>query len=475
MSLVFTASKKLTVKNKLTIKIFGLLTGTLTIGIVSSFIGLNTRQVLVISVFFTSVLGTLFFWDFRLGFVFIANGVLFITGSVDVEHFIKFASLDVIIFLIGMMLVVAVMKQSGIFHQVVFSLLKTRGVTGVKLFVIIMVLSAILSALTGEVTSIIVMIALILDICSILSINPVPLVVSSVLTTNIGSASTLIGNPIGVLIALRAGITFEDFLTRALPLSMAILAVAIIILLFWFRHYIKEISSKLADITLSKQLLEQPSPVVGNLLNIVIFCCLIVSIGLHKRFEILLGLEENRLLVVLPILFAGALLFFRCDRVKYCIKNEIEWKSLLFFMFLFAQAGVIQSSGTAQFLAEKLIGQIGSNSKLLVGATLFSSGFLSGILDNTVVVASYIPIVKSLHSLHLSLKPLWWAMLFGACLGGNITAIGSTANIVALGILEKQRNTKVYFLEWFKLGVLVGIISMLIAYFAIAYIPLFSL
>ncbi|MBN2569476.1 MAG: hypothetical protein JXB42_08625 [Deltaproteobacteria bacterium] len=120
--------------------------------------------------------------------------------------------------------------------------------------------------------------------------------------------------------------------------------------------------------------------------------------------------------------------------------------SLLFFLFLFAQAGVIHASGLAQALAEKLVHIMGTKPAILSGTIIFSSGILSSILDNSVVVASFIPMVNSLQSLNISLKPLWWCLLFGACYGGNITVIGSTANIVALGILEKE--SKITAISW---------------------------
>lgn len=196
--------------------------------------GMSAGQVLVVSIFSASILGTLLFWDLRLAFVFTGGGLMSLTHSVDIAHFIEFASLDVIIFLIGMMIVVGMMKKAGLFNWLVAKLL-LMNLGGIRLFIVLMVLSAALSGLTGEVTSIIIMTAAILEISGLLKIDPVPLVISSVLTTNIGSASTLLGNPIGILIALRAGLTFEDFLTRALPLSVVVLVVIIVILILWHR------------------------------------------------------------------------------------------------------------------------------------------------------------------------------------------------------------------------------------------------
>jgi Na+/H+ antiporter NhaD/arsenite permease-like protein len=443
------------------------------LGALGRLAGLTAEQAFILSVFSISISGTLLFWDLRLGFVFVGSGMLFLTRSVDLEHFIEFASIDVILFLIGMMIVIGAMKEAGVFAWLVGLLLQSRSLGGVRLFVLVMMLSAALSGLTGEVTSIIVMVAVILDICKSLKIDPAPLVISSVLTTNIGSASTLLGNPIGILIALRGGLTFEDFLMCALPLSILVLGVVILILLVWYRDYIKDISSRLADPKYSERFIHPVSLDSHGRTSVALFGALIVLIAMHKRLGLLFGIAEDDLLIILPVIFAGLVMFSRPQRVRSYIEKEVEWASLLFFMFLFAQAGVIQSSGVAELLAHRLVESTGSRPTVLAAVTLFSSGLLSGVLDNTVVVASFIPVVKNLHLLHFSLKPLWWCLLFGACFGGNITAIGSTANIVALGVLEKELNKKVDFVEWLKLGLIVGVSSLVISYVAILLLPMF--
>ena len=443
-------------------------------GILGHAAGLAGRQAFVLSVFSLSVLGTLLFWDLRLSFVFVGSGILLLTRSVDLQHFIEFASLDVILFLIGMMIVVGAMKEAGVFRSLVVFLLHKSDLSGLRLFIIIVVLSAVLSGLAGEVTSIIVMVAVILDISRSIKIDPTALVISSVLTANVGSASTLLGNPIGILIALRAGLTFEDFLTRALPLSLIVLAATVGILCIWYRDYIRDISSRLAAKENAEDLARSASLDSAEKVNIALFVLMIVLIGLHGRLETFFGITENGLLIMLPVVFAGLVMFYRPAKVRQYVEREVEWSSLLFFMFLFAQAGVIQSSGVAEFLAKRLVEGTGTHPKLVSAVTLFSSGILSGVLDNTVVVASYIPVVKNLHLLHFGLKPLWWCLLFGACFGGNITAIGSTANIVALGLLEKEQGRKINFVEWLKLGLTVGIVSLVISYLAVSFVPVFS-
>jgi Na+/H+ antiporter NhaD/arsenite permease-like protein len=437
------------------------------------FLGLSREQSFIATVFSCSILGTLFFWDFRLSFVFIGSGILFLTHSVDLEHFIKYASLDVILFLIGMMIIVGMMKDTGVFHWLVGEIIRIKGLNGLKLFAILMIVSAVMSALMGEVASIMVMMVIIFDISKHLKVRSVPLVISSVLTTNIGSASTILGNPIGVLIALRGGLSFEDFLTRALPLSVTILTITIALLVVWYRSYIKELSLALAATGKVNSVSYPVSMDAKTKNSIIIFAITLACIALHRRLETILGIPENNLLIILPVIFAGIVLAYRHDKARYYIEHEVEWMSLLFFLFLFAQAGVTQASGLAQALAEKLVHSTGTNPAILSGTIIFSTGILSSILDNAVVVASFIPMVNSLQSLDISLKPLWWCLLFGACYGGNITVIGSTANIIALGILERESKITVHFLEWLKIGLIVGVTSMIISYLIVILVPNF--
>ena len=169
------------------------------------------QQSIILSVFLLSILGTFLFWELRLSFVLLGSAALFLISGIHTEEFIRFASLDVIIFLIGMMIVVGMLKESGVFHWLVTLALKSRNLTGRRLYTIIIMLSAFFSALTGEVTSMIVMMAIILEISDSLEITPTPLVISSVLATNIGSAATVLGNPIGILIALRSDLGFEVY------------------------------------------------------------------------------------------------------------------------------------------------------------------------------------------------------------------------------------------------------------------------
>lgn len=429
-------------------------------------IGFSSGQAITAGVFCMSVLGILFFWELRLSFVFFGSGILLITRAVDLENFLKFASLDVILFLIGMMILVGMLNEAGLIMWVITRLLSMKGINGKRLFLLLMAISAFSSSLMGEVASIIIMVNIIIAISDFFDMDPIPLLIPSVLATNIGSSATVLGNPIGVLIAARGRLTFEDFLIQALPVTILVLIMTIIILFFWFKKYTEELNEKLISLGENKLFLSLISipPDRKVKISMFIFTLTIIAIALHQRFELLFGLEENTLLLMFPIVSAGIVLLYHHDKVRYYIEHEVEWTSILFFLFLFAQAGVIKYSGISDFFASKLIINLGMKPRLLSGLMLYSSGFLSSIVDNTVVVAAYVPIVQSLGSLHVSLKPLWWAILFGACYGGNITAIGSTANIVAIDMLDKKANKKINVSRWLKIGLVVGIVSMTSAY-----------
>lgn len=449
------------------IKIFFMLIFSFVISLIGNFLlKLTLQQTFILGVFSTSILGTLFFWEFRVGFVFVGSGLLLLLHATKLEEFIKYASLDVIWFLVGMMVILAMLKDAGVFYYLTTKLLRIKKLDGKKLFFILTTTSWILSGLMDEVTSILLISTIIFSICEFLEISPIPLLISCIITTNIGSASTVLGNPIGVLLALRGKLTFEDFLVHALPVTVVCLIITIFILTIFYKNYIFELTKKLAPHIENTHFLYLISTPMEKKTKIssFIFLITVILIALHRRIEVLLRLEENTVLVVIPIIIAGIVLIVNREKTLHYIEHEIEWNSLLFFLFLFAQAGVLQSSGIAEKVALSIVKLSKNSYYFLIFFLLFSSGMLSSVLDNVVVTASYITVVYSLKNLPFNTNIFWWAILFGGCFGGNITLIGSTANIVSLGLLEKKYKLKINFFEWLKIGIVVGILTMAISY-----------
>ncbi|MCU0666524.1 MAG: SLC13 family permease [Candidatus Omnitrophica bacterium] len=435
--------------------------------------GLNLHQATSLSIFAVSILGTLLFWSFRLTFAFLGTAVLLMTKTIDLEHLILFSSLEVILFLIGMMVIVGLLKDTGFFAWLVSLVLRMRRLTANKFLLIISFVSAILSCLVGEVAAIIFILAVILEICDYFEVNPVPFVIIAVMAVNIGSVGTILGNPIGVLIAIKSGLTFEDFIIKAFPIMVLAIIVCTIIFKYWYRKALSQFDRHIKELGANEILIRliSISPCKELKISLGILLTTLFSISLHHRIEILLGLPENTVLLALPLVSSGLVMLWKSHKARDYIEKDVEWWTLLFFLLLFAQAGTLKYSGTTDVIASRLGQAIGNNASALTGIVLWVSTIGSSILDNVVLVAAFIPVLQSFSSLNIHLDSLWWALLIGGCFGGNITIVGSTANIVALGILEKEKNLRLKFLQWLGIGLVVGCVTVCIAWAVLIFVP----
>lgn len=448
---------------------------SLGLGLLTRNIGLNFQQSTAISIFSASILGTLLFWDFRLGFAFLGTSILLMTRTIDLEHVIEFASLDVILFLVGMMVLVGLLKDSGFFAWLVSLLLRIRNLTAYKFLIAISFISALLACAVDEVTSIIFVVAAIFEICDYFEVDPSPFLIISVLATNIGSSGTVLGNPIGILIAAKSGLTFEDFIIKAFPLMFVCLLVAIAVVRLWYSKTLLRLDRKMKEYGSNEMLIKLISvpPEKTLKVSLAIFAATLVFISLHHRLELLWHLKPNTMLLTMPLFSAGFVLIWKRQKAREFIEKDVEWWTLLFFMLLFAQAGTLKYTGATNVLAQYIVRAAGDSLAVLIGIVLWVSAIGSSILDNVVLVAAFIPVIQSFQDMNLNLHPLWWALLFGGCFGGNITLVGSTANIVALGLLEKEKNIRMTFFRWFWVGLTVGVITTAIVWVALLVLPMY--
>jgi len=445
------------------------------VAIIGQNMGFNPQQTLAAIIFSASVFATLLFWDFRLAIAFLGVAILLLTKVIDLENLIKFSSLEVILFLIGMMVLVGLLKEIGFFAWLVTLILRIKKLTAKKFVLAIGILSALLACAVDEVTSIIFMVAAILEICDYFEVDPSPYVIISVLATNIGSTGTVLGNPIGILIASKSGLTFEDFIFKAFPLMLICLFTVLSLVIFWFRKAHKELDKKmqeLMDNELFIKLISVP-PEKQLQFGLGIFGLTILGIALHHRLELLFKLETNTLLLSIPLISAGLVMIWRHNKARKYIEKDVEWWTLIFFLLLFANAGTLKYTAVTDIIAKGVLNLVKQSHSLLLGLILWISAFGSSILDNVVLVVAFIPIIQSFRDLGLGLQPLWWALLFGGCIGGNITLIGSTANIVALGILEKERKIKINFWRWLAIGFTTSVISISIIWLALLFLPIY--
>jgi Na+/H+ antiporter NhaD/arsenite permease-like protein len=448
---------------------------SLGLGFFSRHAGLNPHQAIAVSIFSASILGTLFFWDFRLSFAFLGSALLLLTRTIDLENFVKSSSLEIILFLAGMMVIIGLLKDAGFFAWIVSLIIRIKNLNSKKFVFVISVISVLLACAVDEVTSIIFIVAAVLEICDYFEVDPVPYIIISVLATNIGSAGTVLGNPIGILIATKSGLTFEDFIIKAFPLAVICLLIMVGIVLFWYRKSLRKLDRQIKELGSNEMLIKLISVPADRQtrFSLSIFAATILCIVFSHRLDVLWGLEANTVLLIVPLIAAAFIMIWKHHKAREFIEKDVEWWTLLFFLLLFAQAGTLKYTGATDALAKKIISVTGNNPHILTGVVLWLSAIGSSILDNVVLVAAFIPVIQGFQAMNLNLQPLWWALLFGGCLGGNITLVGSTANIVALGILEKERNIRMTFFRWFWVGLTVGVATTAIVWLALATLPIY--
>jgi len=424
----------------------------------------NFIQTVAGTIFIATVLGTLFFWSFRLAVAFAGIGLLLATQTLDIEHMILFMNIDVIVFLVSMMILVDIAKDCGFFTWLLGKLLRVTKYDPKKVMLLLLVMSTLMAAMVDEVTSIIFITAIVFEYCRNFELDPLPYVISTVLATNVGSSATMLGNPIGILIGLRAGLTFEDFIMYATPVSLMSLLVLLVVCTFWYRKFLLEakvkISGKLnggsSNFLDSGSVNMREVKISGLLLFTTIF-----FVAIHYRLELLLNVEKFTYLLVAVFLGAMVGLAWKRRKAHHIVERGVDWWTLLFFMFLFAKAGALKYTGLTDVLASAIAGF--ATSQLQIETfMLWFSGFGSGFLDNVVLVAALLPVVQSLGELGFFAEPLWWALLFGGAFGGNMTMVGSTANIVALGMMEKQFNYHMRFMKWIWIGIAGSVLPMLV-------------
>lgn len=322
-------------------------------------------------------------------------------------------------------------------------------------------------------TAILITIALGLEVTRRTRVSPFVFLVSLVFATNVGSSSTLVGNPIGIYLAFAGKLTFEDFLRWATPTALFVAIFVALLCLFGFRNVLRpkrlKTVTNFADLDEWAEVSDRKKFKIGWSL----FGLVIILIVLHNRIEILLHLVEGTVLVAAPLSVLGIIVFTEKERGKFLIERGVDWWTILFFMFLFAKAACLEFTGvTPKFAhlvsiaAQKLplpgIGEGVTGSALVM--LLWGSGISSGFVDNLPIVAALVPIVKDLARIGVAHSGiLWWALLFGGCLGGNLTMIGSTANIVAVSIYERDTGRTIRFRQWLLPGIIVTFTAMAIA------------
>ena len=446
----------------------------------------NTTQALTLAVFAGVISTTLFFWERRVAAAFLGVAVLIGAKAMTLQTILKATELDIIFFLVGMMIIVGVLKDLGFLTWVIQTIINRKRMNGITFSIVLCVLSAVLASVVDEVSSIVVVLALVFQVCDTLKLRPHPFVLMAVMATNIGSSATMLGNPVGIFIGNKAGFTFAQFLVGATPVAIAALAVTLVLTVFWFRKDIRAMTLAMAR---HRKMGLGPALKIPYKTGLAILLTTVVVIAFHHQIEDFLALggeaNHNAFLILTPLIVAGILMIWRPHRARHYVEKDVEWWTLLFFMLLFAIAGslnapveVTNAAGVKETLpsitrnlADTLTAHVNGGATGMIPLVLVISSLGSAFVDNIVFVAAFTPVIQNLVATSESYSILWWALLFGACFGGNITVVGSTANIVASGLLEKHGHEPIKFFAWIKIGAVVGIVTAVTAWLLLLVMP----
>jgi len=430
-------------------------------------VGLSQNQTAAVAGFCLVLFGAIIFWKYRVAFALIGVAMLLTFGLLDVPHLLEFAGLDIILFLMAMMTLVGYLEEKEFFEHLIDKLLIMVGPHPKRIMIILMIAAAVSAALVDEVTSILFMSSAMLSIIGKHDINPIPFIMMLVFTTNIGSSATVVGNPVGVIIALRSGLGFMDFLRWATPISIVGLCMVIPMCMWLFRKDIKKLEPILSGRKGEKEL-QRVIALDRSTKRTIRTCSLlfggtILGLIFHHQIEHALHIEKNTMLLAVALLGAGIALLLSGDGARKLMEERVDWWTLSFFMLLFASVGTLKYTGVTSVFAERLIALANGSVPVLLTIFAWASGVLTAVMDNVLAVATFVPIIADAKAAGIHDFPLWWAMLFGATFMGNATLIGSTANIVAVGFLERRKKPSPTFGQWLIPGLIVSIPTLIVA------------
>lgn len=383
-----------------------------------------------------------------------------VIGVVDAE--VAFFSQDtgvdwnVIFLLLGMMVIVSVLKQTGIFDFLaIWSAKRVRG-RPFALMVMLISITAIASALLDNVTTVLLIAPVTLLVCDRLALNPVPFLIAEALASNIGGMATLVGDPPNIIIASRAGLSFNDFLVNLAPLAVVLIVVFIGLCRIMFRSSFTYDRSRVAAVMEldEREVIHDRRLLVRSL---VVLAAVMVGFVAHSA----LHLEPS----MVALLGAGALVAVS-NLSPTAYLEEVEWPTLVFFMGLFIMVGALVEVGVIGRLGEQLTAAVDGRFLLASTVLLGGSAVVSGIVDNIPYVATASPLVQDLVANGdggRGAEGLWWALAAGADLGGNATAVGASANVVIIGIAARNGHP-ISFWTFTKYGLVVTAVTVSIAW-----------
>jgi len=344
--------------------------------------------------------------------------------------------------LVSMMVIVMVLKRSGVFEYMAVKIVKMARGEPIVILVLLSIVTGLLSGFLDNVTTIMLILPVTLSIAKDLHVNPIPYIISEVFSSNVGGTATLVGDPPNIMIGSDAGFSFMDFIMNNSIIILPILLLTVYIFVLFYKKKLKT-SEEAKRLVMSMD--EHSFIKDGRLLvkSLIVLGLTVVGFLLHGA----LGYESA------TISIAGASVLLLVSGLKpEKVLHEVEWKTIFFFTGLFIMVGGLKETGIVDMLARGVVDITNGDIVLMSMAILWVSAIASAFIDNIPFVATMIPILKDVALISgIDLTPAWWSLSLGACLGGNGTIIGASANVVAVGIAEEHGH-RITFGRYFRVA-----------------------
>ncbi|HET9495782.1 MAG TPA: ArsB/NhaD family transporter [Chloroflexia bacterium] len=376
---------------------------------------------------------------------------MILLGLVSQEEAFRNVDWNVIFLLAGMMVIANTLRRTGVFQWAAMKIIDVARGEPMLVMLLLSTLTAVTSAFLDNVTTVVLMVPITVFVAGALGISPVPLLIAEVLASNIGGAATLIGDPPNIIIGSASGLDFGAFLFNMGPVIVVIYAVFIGLLVLLFRGQLRTTPERVAA---AMRMREEGVITDRTLLvqSLLVLAAVIIGFLLHGA----LGYEAA------TVAMSGAAVLMLVSRVEvHDMVSEIEWATLLFFFGLFVVVEALVHVGFVEIAARGMLSITGGDPTATTMLMLWGSAVASALIDNIPYTATMVTIVPELART-MPADPLWWALALGACLGGNGTAIGASANVIVLSLAERA-GYKISFVQFLGYGVLVTFVSMIIS------------
>jgi len=387
----------------------------------------------------------------------VGAGAMWAFGVLTPEEMVSYVDMNAIGLLFGMMIIVGALREARFFRWVGVYVANATHCRPMHLLVVFTLMTAGLSALLDNVTTVLFMVTVTIDIAELANLDPKPYILSEIVASNIGGMATLIGDPPNIMIATATGFSFPEFLVNMGPISLVALAISFLYLRRQFRKNMKGTDAE------EDQQRQRALPIGAS--NVapdrrLLWTGLAALVGAIALFSLqdIVGIYPTAVALAAAVI----LLFVGGPRMPEILR-DVEWGTLMFFGSLFVVVGALEKTGWMGLVAQGMSPVVSGNRALGVSAVLWISSLTSAFIDNIPFTASFIPVLTDLGKLsEVSVYPLWWALSAGAGLGGNGTIIGASANVIATG-LAQARGVKITFMEFAKVGMVILVLTTAVA------------